>query len=58
MREYEKDGYIVKVEGRRKSVGGTAPYQLSHATFHVGLEKKHIVTWFGVASNSQFKGRS
>ena len=57
MREYAKDGYIVAVKGRRKTVGGTASYQLSHATFHVGLEKRHIVTWFGVASNNKFKGK-
>lgn len=53
-REYEKDGYIVTVKGRRKSIGGTAGYQLSHATFHVGLEKRYLVTWSGVASNNKF----
>jgi hypothetical protein len=57
MREYEKDGYIVKVEGRRKTIGGSASYQLSHATFHVGLKRFHIVTWFGVASNNKFKSK-
>lgn len=57
MREHEKDGWIIKVEGRRKSVGGTAAYQLSHATFHVGLAKRHLVTWFGLASNNKFASK-
>ena len=31
MRGFEKDGYIVKVMGARKTIFGTAWYQLNHA---------------------------
>ena len=37
-------GWIVKNAGVRKSVAGTALYQLSHAGIH---KKYHTVTWFG-----------
>jgi len=55
VREYEKDRYLVKVLGERKTVFGTAWYQLNHATVRVGLKRFHVVTWFGVCGNRKFK---
>jgi hypothetical protein len=55
VREYEKDRYIVKVLAERKTVFGTAWYQLNHATVRVGLKRFHVVTWFGVCGNRKFK---
>lgn len=52
----EVDGYLVKVHGKRKTVLGTAWYQLNHATIRVGVRRFHVVTWFGSASYNKFKG--
>jgi len=41
---YERHGWVVKNAGLRKTVAGTALYQLSHAGVH---GKYHTVTWFG-----------
>jgi hypothetical protein len=40
----------------RKTVFGTAWYQLHHATIRVGLKCFHVVTWFGVCGYRNFKG--
>jgi len=50
-----KDGYIVKVLPKRKTVFGTAWYQLHHATIKVGIERFHVFTWFGVCAYRNFK---
>jgi hypothetical protein len=55
MRGYAKDGYIVKVLAERKTVFGTAFYQLNHATIRVGIVRFHVVTWFGSCGNRKFK---
>lgn len=55
VREYEKDRYLVKVLGERKTVFGTGWYQLNHATVRVGLRRFHTVTWFGICGNRKFK---
>ena len=52
---YQKDGYYVKVFAQRKTVFGTAFYQLNHATIRVGVKRFHTVTWFGVCGNRKFK---
>ncbi len=59
---YEKEGgrsgsgYIVKVLGKRKTVGGTAWYQLHHASVRRGSNaKSHVATWFGVCSYRKLK---
>jgi len=60
---YEKEGgragsgYIVKVLGKRKTVGGTAWYQCNHASVRrgVNVKKSHVVTWFGVCSYRKLK---
>lgn len=41
---YERHGWVVKNAGIRKTVSGTALYQLSHAGIH---KHYHTVTWFG-----------
>lgn len=58
VREYENDKYIVRVFERRKTVIGTAFYQLNHATLRIGLKRFHVVTWFGVCGCSKMKGKT
>lgn len=54
-RQNEIDGIYVKVKGKRKSVGGTAWYQLHHASFRTDKKRSHVVTWFGVCSYRKLK---
>jgi len=54
-RGYKKDGYIVKVLGRRKTVFGTAWYQLHHSSIRKGVRRFHVATWFGVVSYRKMK---
>ena len=49
------DGWIVKVLGKRKTVGGTTWYQLNHSSIKRGLKKSHAATWFGVCSYRKLK---
>jgi hypothetical protein len=51
-----KDGYYVKVLDERKTLFGTAWYQLNHATIRLGVKRFHVVTWFGVCGYRNFKG--
>jgi len=51
----EKDGYVVKVFGKRITVFGTAWYQLNHATIKRGVKRFHVATWFGVCSYRKLK---
>jgi hypothetical protein len=53
-RGYAKDKYLVKVLPERKTVFGTAWYQLNHATIRVGLKRFHAVTWYGCCSNRMY----
>lgn len=55
-RVYKDNGYIVRVLEERKTVFGTAWYQLNHATLRIGLKRFHVVTWFGVCGYNNFKG--
>ena len=55
VRGYAKDKYLVKVLPERKTVFGTAYYQLNHATVRVGIKRFHSVTWFGSCANRKFK---
>jgi hypothetical protein len=52
---YRKDRFIVEVKGKRKSVFGTAWYQLHHCTVRVDRERCHVVTWFGLVSYRKMK---
>jgi len=54
-RLYRKNGYIVKVLGERKTIFGTAWYQLNHASIKKGVKRFHVVTWFGVCSYRKLK---
>jgi len=54
-RMFLKDGFIVKVLGERKTVGGTAWYQLNHASIKVGVRRFHVATWFGNCSYRKLK---
>ena len=49
---YQKEGWIIKNLGVRKSVFATVIYQLSHCAI---IEHKHTTTWFGVISYSKLK---
>jgi hypothetical protein len=51
----KRDGYIVKVKDKRKSVYHTAWYQLTHASLKVNVKRFHVVTWFGCCSYRKLK---
>lgn len=49
---YERHGWVVKNAGLRKTVSGTALYQLSHAGVH---KNHHTVTWFGTMAYNKLR---
>jgi hypothetical protein len=49
---YDRDGWVVKNLGVRKSVNATAMYQLSHCGIH---ERRHSITWFGALSYNKLR---
>jgi hypothetical protein len=54
-RQYQKDSMIVKVKGARKTIHGTAWYQLNHAALIPEAKRFRIATWFGVCSYRKLK---
>lgn len=54
-RLWESDKLIVEVKAKRKTIFGTAHYQLHHSTFDVSKKRAHVVTWFGIASYRRMK---
>jgi hypothetical protein len=46
----KEDGYLVKVLGERKTVGGTLSYELGHASVLKGVSRFHVLTYFGLCS--------
>jgi hypothetical protein len=48
-------GWVCKNVGVRKSVFGTAYYQLSHCGVNYSNKKKHSVTWFGAMAYNKLK---
>ena len=52
---YHENGWIVGVLGKRKTVYGTAWYQLHHATIRTNVKRPHACTWFGVCSYRRLK---
>jgi len=59
---YPDDGYIVKVaedefghKDVRKTIFGTALYQLRHASVKKGVKRFHVATYFGVCSYRKLK---
>mgnify|MGYP001229395239 CR=1 FL=1 len=49
---FQRHGWVVKNVGLRKTVSGTALYQLSHAGIH---KEYHTVTWFGDLAYNNLK---
>jgi len=49
---YEKYGWVIKNAKLRKTVIGTALYQLSHCGVH---ERYHSVTWFGALAYNKLR---
>jgi hypothetical protein len=56
VRGFKRDGYLVKVYDKRKTIFGTAHYQLNHATIRLGIKRFHTVTWFGSYGYRKFRG--
>jgi hypothetical protein len=48
-------GYIVKVMAKRKTLFGSAWYQLNHASIASGSKRSHVATWFGTCSYRKLK---
>jgi hypothetical protein len=63
MRLRKADGYIIKVLEERKkaygsdkpNIGGTAFYELTHASVLKNVERFHVWTWFGVCGYNKMK---
>lgn len=55
VRGYKKDGWIAKVEPRRKSIFGSAYYVLHHVSVRVGLRRFQRVRWCGLLGRRNFK---
>ena len=53
--ECQKDGWYVKVLGKRKSVFWTLWYQLNHSSIKKGVVRFHVATWFGNVSYRKLK---
>jgi len=49
------EGKKQKVFAERKTVFGTAWYQLNHSSYKVDVKRFHIATWFGVCSYRKLK---
>lgn len=54
-RQYDKDSFIVKVKAERKTICGTAWYQLNHSSIKPDVKRFHVATWFGVCSYRKLK---
>lgn len=52
---YQKTGWYCKVLAERETVGGSAWYQLNHASLKKGAKRDRVVTWFGVCSYRRLK---
>jgi len=52
---FKSDGYIVKIKEERKTVFGTAWYQLHHSSVKLGIKRFCTVTWFGKTGYNNFK---
>jgi hypothetical protein len=48
-------GWIVSVKGARKTIHGTAWYQLNHATLVRGAKRSTVTWWFGVCGYTKLK---
>lgn len=57
-RGFKRDGYLVKVHAVRKTIEGTAKYQLGHCTSRVGLKRSSAVTYWGLMACPKYKSSS
>lgn len=55
MDAYGDDAFIVEVMEERKTIFGTAWYQLHHSSIDVSKRRFHVATWFGVCSYRKLK---
>lgn len=54
-RENVKDGCIVRVLPERKTVYGSAWYQMNHSTIKIGIKRFHTISWFGNCGFRKFE---
>ena len=54
-KNYLKTEYYTKIMGKRKSIFGTAWYQLNHSSYKVGVKRFHVATWAGCVSYRKLK---
>jgi hypothetical protein len=54
-RKHDGDGAIIKVKAERKTIWGTAYYQLNHCTIRIGVKRQNVGRWFGVAGKRKLK---
>ena len=47
--------HTIQVLGKRKTVFGTAWYELNHSSIDVTRERFHVAVWFGVCSYRKMK---
>ena len=52
---YESDKIIVEVKDKRKSIFGTAWYQIHHAGICTDGKRAHVVTWLGLCGYRKMK---
>ena len=52
---FQEDGWYVKVMGKRKTIFGTAWYQLNYASYAIGGQRHTVATWFGNCSYRKLK---
>jgi len=52
---YGETGIYAKELGARKTVGGTAYYQLNHASVRQGAKRVHVITWVGACGYRKLK---
>jgi hypothetical protein len=54
-KKHEGDKIIVRVMGERRTIKGTAWYQLNHASYKIGSTRFHVAVWFGNCSYRKLK---
>lgn len=54
-RKVAGDGAIIKVMAERKTIWGTAYYQMNHSTMRLGVRHENVGVWTGVAAKRQLK---
>ena len=54
-KNYLKTEYYTKIMGKRKTIFGSAWYQLNHASYKVGVKRFHVATWAGCVSYRKMK---